>query len=1027
MNAKSWMKPLMGIIALAALTASCGDDTDVQKQWEAKVVDSEFNEYFTEAFGKIDSEQDFHMVNRRTMNIENIGGDINTTYTIYVCQGNPNFEDDAMALYQTEAQGQSAVTFDFDMPIGLDHLWIVRSAPNDQVASYVKVYRTAKTIYAEMEGDETRAQVSEETINDVTNGTFDFQHVHNGISGHTYTMSAPSTVLQDIYYTQDITTTHEFKATGTYNSVNLYHYCGSFVANGKDWKTMDPAKIYVDGNVTINGGTFYYVEFYVPSGSTLTYNGSTTQGGIRFIVKEGGKLIINTDVINAQSEDYPSEIVNEGEVIINGKATTSWHSELKDVQYNATVTFPLNTSDYTAANTTISEGFGSTTVVLGSKLSYYETRNITAGVSGTFDTFQPSEKTTLSFSENGAQWWDQGRYDYTLALNVWMQDGYTFKPTGISGNIVRMGTDGGLLDIAESAGNTWEPSVLAEGIIPRRNSETDSKEQAVASFSLNNSAIKNKNYSLYLYLYNLDTKKQIGFNNIVLTGTVSKTEWVEESGDPTFKMASYCNFYNAGKMTFNCPLEFVPADGNSDYNYFTNFAGATLTGQDVTIGGKGAQFANAGTMDLTGSLDLKTGSGGNAQAVNIGNLSAANLYLQTGVTHFYNGGTTLISGTTESNQYGNTWVNNGYYKTQEMSITAGNNTFYNYCQLFVTDKFYLHDATFNNMSSSYAQAKYLDLGNYTVNLYDNAVLYVTDLLYIADGKGAGLDNGFHGLGSEYAIVAATQMDVRASSSKNIQFLDRVYYSWKNFRYVDGEGNELTEAQANAIAADGDKIIFYADEISHNVSFGELSIAEPKEGECGGVEWNHGGGPTPQGFVYMLAYEDLGTKDDFDFNDIVLRVTHTGGTSEGTVQLVAAGGTLKISIAYDGETLFTHNDGVMYATGGSEGDYTISQMPGTKTATIAMSDDFTWTDENCLNKFTLNVKNSGGDFEKAISATTAAGYAPQCLVIPSGSWKWPTGRTSIKDAYPQFSGWVADKTANTTWYNYPATGKVYTGQ
>ena len=1023
MNAKSWMKPLMGIIALAALTASCGDDTDVQKQWEAKVVDSEFNEYFTEAFGKIDSEQDFHMVNRRTMNIENIGGDINTTYTIYVCQGNPNFEDDAMALYQTEAQGQSAVTFDFDMPIGLDHLWIVRSAPNDQVASYVKVYRTAKTIYAEMEGDETRAQVSEETINDVTNGTFDFQHVHNGISGHTYTMSAPSTVLQDIYYTQDITTTHEFKATGTYNSVNLY-----------DWTHTSPAKIYVDGNVTINGGTFYYVEFYVPSGSTLTYNGSTTQGGIRFIVKEGGKLIINTDVINAQSEAYPSEIVNEGEVIINGKKATRDVTETSTT--TGTVTFPLNNyadmpnawSAYESASSTLSN-FAGAYVTYGSKLTMPESNYSVTGFSENFVGYQPTEKISQSFADNSSH------FDNAVELKVNVTG--TFQPTKVTANVSRVGTDGGKLDIY-IARATWDtPTKLATGLIPKRNNKTveddankDNSNFCGASISCDvpSGLYAGDWYSLYLYIYELGDTKQMAFNNVVIEGTTTvSTTTKEEYGDPSFKMANYCNFYNAGKMTFNCPLEFVPADGNSKYNYFTNFAGATLTGQDVTIGGKGAQFANAGTMDLTGSLDLKTGSGGNAQAVNIGNLSAANLYLQTGVTHFYNGGTTLISGTTESNQYGNTWVNNGYYKTQEMSITAGNNTFYNYCQLFVTDKFYLHDATFNNMSSSYAQAKYLDLGNYTVNLYDNAVLYVTDLLYIAEGKGASLDNGFHGLGSEYAIVAATQMDVRASSSKNIQFLDRVYYSWKNFRYVDGEGNELTEAQANAIAADGDKIIFYADEISRNVSFGELSIAEPKEGECGGVEWNHGGGPTPQGFVYMLAYEDLGTKDDFDFNDIVLRVTHTGGTSEGTVQLVAAGGTLKISIAYDGETLFTHNDVVMYATGGAEGDYTIGQMPGTKTATIAMSDDFTWTDENCLNKFTLNVKNSGGDFEKAISATTAAGYAPQCLVIPSGSWKWPTGRTSIKDAYPQFSGWVADKTANTTWYNYPATGKVYTGQ
>lgn len=1010
---KSLVKTLFVTVAAGTLTVSCGDDTDVQKQWESKVVDSEFNEYFKDAFGDIASDQDFRMVGQRTMNIANIGGDINTEYTIYVCQGNPNYEDDAMALYQTKAQGQSAVSFTFDMPTGLDHVWVVRSAPDDQVASYVSVLKTAREINVEMESGETKAQVSEATVNEVTDNLFDFTHVHSGISGHTYTMTAPATTIEDRSYWGTVLTEATIQS-GTYQNINLYY-------NGES----NPCKLYVSGNVTIEPNTqFFLVDYYIPSGSTLTYNGSNTQG-VRFHVKEGGKLILNVKNIDAHYSSWPSEIVNEGEVIINGKGTTTYKQQMKDVQYNATVTFPLNTSDYSAANTTISEGFGSTTVVLGSKLQYLETTSVTKGVSGTFDTFQPTEKITKSFSENGVQWWEQGRFDYTLALNVRMQDGYTFKPTGITGNIVRMGTDGGLLDIAESAGNTWAPSVLAEGIIPRRNSENDEKEGAVASFSLTNSAITDKNYSLYLYLYSLDITKQIGFNSIVLTGTVSKTEQIEEVGDPTFAMSNYCNFYNAGKMTINCDMEFNPADGNETCDFFTNYDGATLTAQTIAIGGKGAKFANAGTVNLSGDLKLYTGSGGGAQTVNIGTLTAASLDLDAGVTHFYNGGSTVISGLTQSSKDGNTWVNNGYYKTQKLKVDAGNSTFYNYCQLIVTDEFYLHDAAFNNMPSSYAQATSLNIGNFTCYLHDNSVLYVTSKLHIDEGKGAGSDNGFHGVGTEYALVAARQMDVLAGSSANIQFLGNVEYAWNTFRYVDEYNNELTEEQAVGNAGDGNKIMFYAETSARNVCYDELSISEPDPEDCG-AEWNPGGGPTPSAFTYTLAYEDLGSKDDFDFNDIVLRVSHTGGTTEGTVQLVAAGGTLKISIAYDGETLFSHTDGVMYATGGAETSYTISQMPGTKKATITMADDFTWTDENCLNKFTINVTSRGGDFVKAIPATTQAGYAPQCLVIPNASWQWPTGRTSIKDAYPNFAAWVADKTVNTDWYNYPASGMVYTG-
>lgn len=1020
---KSLVKTLFVTVAAGTLTVSCGDDTDVQKQWESKVVDSEFNEYFKDAFGDIASDQDFRMVGQRTMNIANIGGDINTEYTIYVCQGNPNYEDDAMALYQTKAQGQSAVSFTFDMPTGLDHVWVVRSAPDDQVASYVSVLKTAREINVEMESGETKAQVSEATVNEVTDNLFDFTHVYSGISGHTYTMTAPSTVLENKYYDPGTRVGYEFKAeTGTYSGVNLYNYS---IQGVSDWNTTPPCTIYVAGNVTIEPSCyFFFIDFYIPSGSTLTYNGSDTQG-VRFHVKEGGKLILNVKNIDAHYSSWPSEIVNEGEVIINGKGeSSSGHYEMTDAP--CTITFPLNSSEYTTA-TYSSDGISSTNVSLGWAVPFVGANELTVnGSSRTYAVFQPSTQNNLSFAENPYNYGN-----YSIIFGISMTNGYTFKPTRITGNMARTGTNSGNIDIFTT--NWSENSVLATGLIPYRNytesNPTDTKEGAASSFDLTNNTIAGQSINLVLYMYNMSyeqgKKRQFALNNVVISGISTKTEWVEEVGDPAFAMSNYCNFYNAGKMTINCDMEFNPADGNETCDFFTNYDGATLTAQTIAIGGKGAKFANAGTVNLSGDLKLCTGSGGGAQTVNIGTLTAASLDLDAGVTHFYNGGSTVISGLTQSSKDGNTWVNNGYYKTQKLKVDAGNSTFYNYCQLIVTDEFYLHDAAFNNMPSSYAQATSLNIGNFTCYLHDNSVLYVTSKLHIDEGKGAGSDNGFHGVGTEYALVAARQMDVLAGSSANIQFLGNVEYAWNTFRYVDEYNNELTEEQAVGKAGDGNKIMFYAETSARNVCYNELSISEPDPEDCG-AEWNPGGGPTPSAFTYTLAYEDLGSKDDFDFNDIVLRVSHTGGTTEGTVQFVAAGGTLKISIAYDGETLFSHTDGVMYATGGAETSYTISQMPGTKKATITMADDFTWTDENCLNKFTINVTSRGGDFVKAIPATTQAGYAPQCLVIPNATWQWPTGRTSIKDAYPNFAAWVADKTVNTEWYNYPASGMVYTG-
>ena len=1032
---KSLVKTLFASVAAISLMVSCGEERDLQKLWESKVVDSEFNEYFTETFGEVASDQDFHMVSQRTMNIANIGGDINTEYTVYVCQGNPHYEGDAMALYQTTAQGQSALSITFDMPIGLDHVWIVRSAPEDQVASYVTVSQTVKEINVSLESEETKAQVNEATVNEVTNNLFDFSYVHSNIDGHIYTMSAPSTALENKYYEPATRVGYEFRAdAGTYNQLNLNNYS---IQGYSDRATSPACTIYIAGDVTIEAScNFYYIDFYIPSGSTLTYNGSTIEGGVQFHVKKGGKLILNVENLNGANSSWPSGIVNEGEVIINGATKTTEHDETTIT--SCTVTFPLDDAyavpatwtAYTAASSS-SADFTSAYVNLtqNTNLSKIEKATTVTELSDNFVGFKATEKVSTSFANNSSHFDNS----IELALNF---SGASFKPTNVTANVARGGTDNGKLDLYMSRG-TWDtPTALATGLVPQRYNRTLEKDTlrnnpnfcgTSISYDVPESVTAGDWISLYLYPYELGAGKEMYFNNVVISGILTKTTKVVDGTYNKFYMSNYCNFYNAGTMTINCDMEFNPADGNEICDFFTNYDGATLTAQTITIGGEGAKFGNAGTMNLSGDLILQTGAGGGAQTVNIGTLTAANLDLHAGVSHFYNGGSTVISGLTQSTQAGNTWVNNGYYKTEDLMINASNSTFYNYCQLIVTDEFYLHDAAFNNMPSSYAQAKYMNAGNFAAYLYDNSVLYITDLLHIDQGKGAGGDNQFQGQGTEYALVAARQMDVLTSSSKNIQFLGNVEYAWKTFRYLDADGNELTEAQANEKAGDGEKIIFYADETAKNVYYDELTIKTPDPEDCGSTEWNPGGGPTPSAFTYTLAYEDLGSKDDFDFNDIVLRVTHTGGTNVGTVQLVAAGGTLKISIAYDGETLFSHNDGVMYGTGGAESSYAISQMPGVKEATITMSDDFSWADDDCLNMFTLNVRNDGGEFEKAISATTQAGYAPQCLVIPNGTWQWPTGRTSIRDAYPDFSAWVANKKVNTSWYNNPASGKVYTGQ
>ena len=51
-----------------------------------------------------------------------------------------------------------------------------------------------------------------------------------------------------------------------------------------------------------------------------------------------------------------------------------------------------------------------------------------------------------------------------------------------------------------------------------------------------------------------------------------------------------------------------------------------------------------------------------------------------------------------------------------------------------------------------------------------------------------------------------------------------------------------------------------------------------------------------------------------------------------------------------------------------------------------------------------------------------GQDPHGIVIPV-KWQWPTETTCIKDAYPEFVKWAADRTQATDWYKHPVKGKI----
>lgn len=186
--------------------------------------------------------------------------------------------------------------------------------------------------------------------------------------------------------------------------------------------------------------------------------------------------------------------------------------------------------------------------------------------------------------------------------------------------------------------------------------------------------------------------------------------------------------------------------------------------------------------------------------------------------------------------------------------------------------------------------------------------------------------------------------------------------------------------------------------------------------------------------WILACEDLGSTDDYDFNDIVLEITKVDEIeqtkengklvkeeykgSKLVVKCLAAGGTLPATIYYDNNMI-----GEAHAM---LGESNTGKMINTTTITntpieyvIDKSIDQNWTLSENKDKFKI-VVNSNDNMAALIEAP-ADGEAPQMIIVP-GDWQWPTERAHIEEAYPDFKSWNSNASL-TDWNNAKVADKV----
>jgi len=190
--------------------------------------------------------------------------------------------------------------------------------------------------------------------------------------------------------------------------------------------------------------------------------------------------------------------------------TQTWSLSDKD---NLSATSVSEASNYLTNSFALGSNIGQTATMTGSNAdSGYEAVTYTPS----FTTFAPT--TRVSAKTSG----------HCIQLTVTPQSGHTFKPTSISFDAARVGTDGGNIDVSYQIGTAAEHSVAA-GLAPLRNKIASGNTTGYSHFeyTLNRVIAEGEAFTLYLYIYNLngtdnENPKAIAFRNVSITGAVDE-------------------------------------------------------------------------------------------------------------------------------------------------------------------------------------------------------------------------------------------------------------------------------------------------------------------------------------------------------------------------------------------------------------------------------------------------------------------------------------------------------------------------
>ena len=182
--------------------------------------------------------------------------------------------------------------------------------------------------------------------------------------------------------------------------------------------------------------------------------------------------------------------------------------------------------------------------------------------------------------------------------------------------------------------------------------------------------------------------------------------------------------------------------------------------------------------------------------------------------------------------------------------------------------------------------------------------------------------------------------------------------------------------------------------------------------------------------WTIGYENQGMDADFDFNDVVIKVTPNPVTHKAKVQLLAAGGIYKTELYFGSQKLCEVHEAFGQQVG-VEGVYSMVNTIGEKSnrspidlGEVDWPSDYTMSANGAL--FNTKVTLTDGKQYTASPGTYIGenNDVPTAVCV-AGDWEWPKEQTNIFEAYPLIGEW--GKNVNSSdywnWYTQPKSGNV----